>query len=433
MNRHLVLTFLLLLYSPLFFAQAAKTGIVLTDIDNFWDACDRIQQSADSAERIRLLNELYLGKGSEGLKGIIAARGYEAQDFVDAILKYPKYWNSIRSNTAQLDRDKALIEQYFAQLRAVYPDLRPATIYFPVGAFRSAGTYEGDKVLLGAEFMLAHENADLSELPEWVRNAIASSIPYDIPLTALHELIHTQQVRWEHLSIVHRSVAEGVAEFISTLIAEQPVSGPVKFGKENAQQVLDTYMIEIFRDDDVGNWLWGKNQNALEVNDLGYYIGYEICERHYQKAADKAQAIRELIELDFANDTAFAKFVDGAGFLPMSWEEIGIRYESMRPTVTGIVEFRNGSRKVKSGTVTLTLRFSEPMSACCRSFDHDPAQPGEALPVKKVIGWSADMREFSMEVGPLQPRSAYQLILSNMAKEDGGNRIAPYTIAFQTR
>jgi len=433
MTKTILASILILLFGHYSFGQESKTRIVTSDIENFWIAYDAINKTTDSLERIKIIKDLYISKATEGLKGMIVARDYEDYEFVNAILNYPKYWNSIRPNTDNLIKDKEQIEQYFARLKEAYPELKPTDIYFPIGVFRSAGTYQGDKVLLGAEFLLAQNNSDLSELQERVRNAITESMPYDIPLIALHELIHTQQKPWEHMSIIHKSVAEGVAEFISTLLSGRPLGQVIEFGKQNEKRILDRYMIEIFRDDDTRNWLWNNNENELRVNDLGYYIGYEICERYYNKSTDKNQAIKELIELDYSNDYEFAKILDGSGFLPMTWNEIGEKYESMRPKVIGISEFKNGSKKVTSKTKIITIEFSEPMSSCCRSFDYDESRIGEMLNVMKIIGWSADKRKFSFEVDELKPNTNYHLIISYFAKEDGGNRLAPYTIEFRTK
>ncbi|MFN8699725.1 MAG: hypothetical protein ACK500_00720 [Flavobacteriales bacterium] len=42
------------------------------------------------------------------------------------------------------------------------------------------------------------------------------------------------------------------------------------------------------------------------------------------------------------------------------------------------------------------------------------------------------MLRFSFEVNKLKRNTDYQLIISGIPKEDGGNRLAPYTIAFRT-
>ena len=31
--------------------------------------------------------------------------------------------------------------------------------------------------------------------------------------------------------------------------------------------------------------------------DLGYYVGYKICESHYKQAADKKAAVRAILEI----------------------------------------------------------------------------------------------------------------------------------------
>lgn len=432
-RKFLFLIFTLILGINDICGQDIKKQIVSTDIDNFWLAYDQINNSSDSLERIKLINELYIDKATEGLKGLISVRRYEDYEFVHNILHYPKYWNSIRANSSYLLKDTEEIEKYLTKLKEIYPELKSANIYFSIGAFRAGGTYHDHKVLFGAEFMLAQKNAPLDELPERIKNTIKEYAPYDIPLMAIHEYIHTQQKSWENQSIIHLCVAEGVAEFISTLITEKPLSPAVNFGKQNAEKVLEKYMIEIFRDEDVWNWLWNENQNELKINDLGYYIGYEICERYYNNATDKKKAIKDLIELDYSNEVEFAKLVDGTQFLPMTLKEIGVKYKSMQPTVKRLVEFKNGSKQVSSKIKTITVEFSEPMSNCCRSIDFDETKGVEPLLIKKHIGWSNDKKQYSFEIEDLKPNTTYGLVISNFAKEDGGNRLEPYTIRFKTK
>ncbi len=424
---------LLLVFASTVDAQSTEPKIVFTDLENYWKAYDLIVGTSDSLKRLELIQALYIDRGTEGLHALKDARRYRADEWVDNMLKYPNYWNSIRANTSNLVNDTGQIALYLRKLKEVYPALKPATFYFAVGAFRSGGTYHGDKVLFGSEFMLAQKSAKLEELPEQLRKTILAYAPYDVPLTAVHEYIHTQQKRWENQSILHLCVAEGVAEFVSTLITQKPLSPAVQFGKQHPEEVLNRFMVEILRDNDVWNWLWSENRNELKVNDLGYYIGYEICERYYQQATDKKQAIKDLISLDYENEAAFARLVDGSKFLPLSVQDIERRYEQMRPTVKRILELEKGNQNISSSLKTITVEFSEPMSPCCRSVDFDESDGITPLRIKKHIGWSADAMRYTFEVEDLKPNTSYGLIISNFAKADGGNRLAPYTIRFRTR
>lgn len=433
MRRFIVILVILAFGGHESFGQDFNKQFVTTDIDNYWFAYDQINKATDSIERIKLINELYIDKATDGLKGLLTVRRYRDDEFVANMLKYPKFWNSIRGNSSQLLKDSEQIKKYLTMLKEIYPELKPANFYFSFGAFRTGGTYEDNKVLLGAEYLLVQKNTAIEELPNYIQNTINEYVPYDIPLTAIHEYIHTQQKSWEEQSIIHLCVAEGVAEFISTLITEKPLSPPVKFGKQNAEKVMERYMVEVVRNSDVWNWLWSQNKNELKVKDLGYYIGYEICERYYNQATDKKKAIKDLIELDYSNDEEFARLVDSTNFLPMTLNEIGIKYESLRPTVEQIVEFENGSKKVSPKLKTITIEFSEPMSNCCRSFDLDETEGVNPLVIKKHLGWSDDKKRYTFEVDDLTPNTTYGLQISNFAKEDGANRLAPFTIRFKTK
>ena len=67
------------------FGQANKQQFVSTDIDNFWHAYDKISSTKDSVAQYNYLKELYIGKGSIGLKSLVEVRGYTNKEYIDAI------------------------------------------------------------------------------------------------------------------------------------------------------------------------------------------------------------------------------------------------------------------------------------------------------------------------------------------------------------
>src|SRR5690606_27493816 len=119
-------------------------------------------------------------KGTEGLKSLIYVRRYQDYEFVNNIINYPKYWNSIRENSLNVHKEAEQIEEYVKKLKELYPELNPVTIYFSIGAFRSGGTYLDDKILLGGEFLFAQQSSSIEELPERVQKSIKEYAPNDI-------------------------------------------------------------------------------------------------------------------------------------------------------------------------------------------------------------------------------------------------------------
>lgn len=413
-------------------AQSPQAKLHTSDIDHFWEVYDLVHASSDSAEQLRLVQERYVNRGTPGLHSLMQVRDYDAAELTEVMLAYPKYWASIRANTLTAAQQATAASAALQKLQTLYPKVKPADVYFAMGAFRSGGTYYQQQVLLGAEFVFADQQSTIDELPARSQAAIRNYAPTNIPLTVVHEYIHTQQRNFEGISILHSCVAEGVAEFLSTLALGSPLSPPIAFGKQHQQQVIDTFMREVLRDTDTDNWLYGSNANGLLQNDLGYFIGYAICEAHYQKATHKKAVIAQMMELEYLNDSAFAAFVDGSGVLPLRVEQIYEAYENARPKVLQLRELAAGTSNVPVDLKTLTITFSEPMSSCCRSIDPGPDPNALPIPITKFAGLSPDGIHYTLELSPLEPNTTYQLSISNFAKRDGGNRLAPYLISFTT-
>ncbi len=339
-------------------AQKLKQAFIATDIDNFWTAYDKIIATKDSVQQYTLLKELYLDKGTQGLKGLIEVRHYTEKEFMDWITKYPKFWNSIKSNTYKV---KSLYPKIYAniqQLKKAYPNLKPATIYFSVGAFRTGGTTQGNKILIGSELSLADKTTIIDEFPSWRQTFYKNQNPLnELPLLCTHEYIHTQQKELVE-NLLSMCLYEGVAEFISCKVTGTKSDAPaIEFGKANQKIVVDKFVSDLFTMINNYNWLYGENRNELNVRDLGYYIGYEISERYYNLSKDKSKAIKELIELDYTNEKEVERIVDLTELLPKTLDELYNDYEKQRPKVISLSPFENGNQNVKPGVIKISINF----------------------------------------------------------------------------
>lgn len=423
---------LLLLFSLSTQLHGQKQQIVTSDIDHFWQAYDQISKTKDSVEQYKLLQELYLDKASEGLKALMEVRRYTPQAYLEAINRYPKFWNSIRKNTFKSKKLSKEISGNVEKLRQLYPSLKPSTIYFSVGVFRTNGTIRGNNVLIGSEMALSGKNVDVSELPEHPKefNRLYNPI-MEIGLLCTHEYIHTQQ-NLPLDNLLCNSLYEGVAEFISCLATGKSSNTPsFRFAAQNEEMVKRKFINDLFIPNNMYNWIWGNNENELKERDLGYYMGYRICEEYLKRSADKQKAIREMIELDYTNDQAVETFVNQSGYFSQSVQELYDAFEKSRPTVIHMAPFENGSKEANPHTKIITLNFSEPMNPDARGFDYGPLGESHVLMVQKVIGFSEDGKSFSFEVN-LQPGKQYQSLVTNNFVSASGVPLKPYLIDFTT-
>ncbi len=414
------------------FGQKKQLNVVTTDVDHFWEAYDKITTTKDTLLQQQYLQQYYIGKGTEGLKNIMEVRRYSAKNYLDAINQYPLFWKSIRKNTLKSKQLSGPIEKGIAQLKKLYPSLTPVNLYFTMGAFRTNGTISGHNILIGAEMALADKTTVISELPSYLHYYYNTYTPInDLVLLATHESVHTQQKPMVD-NLLSYCLYEGVAEFVSVKATGKPsYLQAIEFGKANEAKVKAKFESDLFKVDKTGDWLWSSRENSFKMRDLGYYIGYAICENYYEKSANKEKAIREMIELEYENTQQFEDFVNQSGYFSSSLEVLYQNYDKKRPYVTGISPFENQSQQVKPGVHAITLHFSEPMNKENRGFDYGPLGENHVLRVSKVIGFSEDGKSFSYEV-ELKPNQHYQSLVTNRFCNTDGAALKPYLIDITT-
>lgn len=294
-----------------------RIEVVDRDVALFWQAYDQVKVLPDRAQQIEVLQTTYLDRGSPGLAAFALAKDYDAATYVDAIRAYPRYWDSVRPRTALAGAAMDKVQHHLRRFAQLYPALKPAGIYFEVGALRSAGTTQEDKVLIGVEMATGDERVDLSQMPErlqrFFRGYFASRPLENLDLLVIHETVHTQQ-RGARTSLLAQAVYEGVADFVAEQVTGRLPDLPyVAYGPAH-----DAAIRAAFRKDMGGNdysaWLYNNTDNGFGTRDLGYYVGYAICQANYRRSADKAKALAEMIELDYADAAAVQRFVDASGY-----------------------------------------------------------------------------------------------------------------------
>lgn len=431
----LTLTLACSLWLSSLFGQGKTKAFTTSDIDNFWKAFDKITATKDSALQYQYLKTLYLDKGTPGLKAIMEVRNFTAASYINAINHYPLFWKSIRINTTRAAQAAATARAEIVKLKKLYPALQPATSYFTIGALGTNGTASNGMVLIGTELAFADEHTVASEFPgrmAGARKQFFSSNPInDIVLLNVHEYIHTNQ-RPIVDNLLSQCIYEGVAEFLSCYVTGKPSAVPaVHWGKKNEDRVRKKFEQDMFNVNRRGLWLWSDQENEFGMRDLGYYVGYTLCERYLDKSKDKKQAVKEMIELDYTNEKMVEQFVDSTGFFSAPLNTLYDHFESRRPVVTGIDEFSNGNQAVNAHTGKITVRFSEPMDTLNRGFDYGPLGENNVLRVRRFIGFSADAMSVSFEV-ELQPGRQYQVQLTSRFRSREGFPLKSYLIDIRT-
>ena len=280
-------------------SDPARAQLVTSDIDHFWRAYDLAASRSTSEERAEVYRHEYFDKGSAGLIDYYVIKIRSITNFVRVLDTHPRYYASLRASSLRVAAQVAPIRAAFRRMKALYPDAIFPDVYFVMGSLTSAGTVSDLGLLLGVDQSTATPDSPRDELSPTVR-AWARGVE-DIPPIVAHELVHFQQKRGAKYTLLRGVLTEGGADFIGELTSGRHTNAPAHaFGNAHEAEVWRRFEHDMQGTDD-RDWIANGASDRVSVAwvaDLGYYVGYQIAKAYYERAADKRQAIRDLIELN---------------------------------------------------------------------------------------------------------------------------------------
>jgi hypothetical protein len=279
------------------------------DIDRFWTAFDSVRNIPEQEKQVEVMKALYTDKGTDGLKLFMKLRKFDAAKLVESIHKYPRFWASIRANTFTIKQKLPFIEKHIRDFKVIYPEMRPANIYFTITAIRAAGTVQDSVVLIGAEIAMGNKTTDVSEFSDKrLANFFNSQDSANIIPVAIHEYVHTQQ-RTESKILLGQAIYEGACDFVTELVLKTTLQNSyLKYGRLHEKELKQAFKEEMLGEN-FDNWLY-NGTTAKTMGDLGYFMGYTICRSYYRHARNKSKALRDIIHLDYSDKTAILKFLE---------------------------------------------------------------------------------------------------------------------------
>lgn len=272
-----------------------KARLVTSDIDNFWRAYDLASQETDGEKKKAIFQREYYDKGSQGLKDFIVLRLGKIDSFVGTLNKYPLYYRSIRQESLKVNSMKDKITRSLRKLKSLYPDAVFPDVYFMIGKLSTGGTTSKNGLLIGTEMYCRTKATPETELGQWLKEVLKSIDT--LPAIVAHEIIHFEQDNASGGTLLAQSINEGSADFLGEMIAGQNINPHLHtFGNPRERELWQEFKKEM-RGNVMTKWLYNGSMAKDRPADLGYYIGYKICESYYQKAKDKKQAIKDILNI----------------------------------------------------------------------------------------------------------------------------------------
>ncbi|QHL87889.1 hypothetical protein GU926_10790 [Nibribacter ruber] len=271
-----------------------KAQLVTTDVHNFWKAYDAAAKHP--AQKQEIFEKQYFGKASAGLQDYFENKIGSVELFMNNLVNKPAFFPAIRKNTLQVDAMKPAIYQSFQKMKELYPAATFPNVYFVIGRYNSAGTVSDNGLLIGIDQFSRSADVPLQELNLWERNNY--NYVHNVPPLIAHELIHFIQSDRNDTTLLSNALTEGMADFIGELISGVNTNQRIHdFANPREKQIWEEFQKEMYLKR-AYNWIANGNQERPDrPADLGYYMGYKICEAYYTKATDKKQAVKDILEM----------------------------------------------------------------------------------------------------------------------------------------
>ncbi|HEV2287430.1 MAG TPA: DUF2268 domain-containing putative Zn-dependent protease [Candidatus Acidoferrales bacterium] len=277
--------------------DAAK--FVTSDLGNFLHAYALASHATTDEEKAAIYQREYLDKGSPGLKDFIDARIKSAANLVRAIDMHPKYYAGLQDVTPQIAPMEPAMRASFRKLKELYGDAVFPDVYFLVGRMNSGGTTGASGLLIGLEMHAKTATTDMGEMDNWLKAVLGP--PDQLPGIVAHELIHYQQTTNNPKTLIAASIIEGSADFVGKMISGQSINQNIyAYGNAHEGELWQEFRGEM-NGTDFSHWLYQGDKSKDRPADLGYFMGYRICEAYYDRATDKRQALRDILTVsDFS-------------------------------------------------------------------------------------------------------------------------------------
>ncbi len=405
--------------------------IITSDVTNFWKAFDAIQTTNDSTQQMIYLQDLFLNKASAGQKKMMEARRYSAEEYLNAIKRFPQFWNSLRANTNNIEQHSDDLLSGIEKLNKLYPISDPAAVYFTMGVFRSPGTGMDSFALIGTEYALGDSTTNTTELSEHQQNYFKINPIEHLQILMVHEYVHTQQKPMVH-NLLCQTIYEGVAEFVAQIATgKETPHKAFKYGPAHAEKVVELFERDMFRAYARFNWLWNNTNNEFGTSDMGYYVGHSMAKNYYETSSDKQEAIKDLVELDYEDTETLHQFVDNTKLLSKPVKQLEQEFEEARPFVSQLLPFENGSRGVDPRTKAITIQFSEPLDGRSTSIDYGPLEAESFPEMSRDRTWADDFNSWTIPV-KLFPNKHYQFMVGENFRNENGDPLRPFLVEFYT-
>ncbi|QNK01451.1 DUF2268 domain-containing putative Zn-dependent protease [Dyella telluris] len=264
--------------------EASSTpAIHIDDVYLFY----KVYDAAGGHPTVDPIQRDYVDHGSDGLHRFFEQRHTTSKAIADAIAAHPAMYADAKRCMAVLPQARKRLDVALDKLMQLDPSARSAPLTIAVGRGKPVAIADASGVMVGLEALCAISYLDANLEDRFV-------------YVLAHEYAHVQQAQLApgvfddaKPTVLEASLIEGSAEFVGEQIAGRVSYAHLAAMARGHEKEIETRFAADEDNTDLSAWLY--NGTLTKPGDMGYWVGYRIAKAYYQHAADKRQALREIL------------------------------------------------------------------------------------------------------------------------------------------
>lgn len=264
----------------------AKARFVYDDVHHFMHA---MAIFADGGNPTEILEREYFGKATPGLRQFVIKYGLTAESVAAAIKKRPEKYQKLGERLIHVKAREASFRAAFVRFKGIVPQAVFPPTYFLVSDYGGIASGSPDGQLITLERRTS-ESIDRMET------------------LLVHELFHFQQlvatgpdefyaIFGDKKTLLGLTIREGAAEFVANRVTGRITQqDALEYVLRHEPEVWARFQPQM-RSQDTSGWMWSEPSVPDQPRDVAYAVGFRIVEAFYGKAADKNQAIRDILSV----------------------------------------------------------------------------------------------------------------------------------------
>jgi hypothetical protein len=269
--------------------------------EDVWNFASALQRLAAGGDTVAILQAEYFDRATAGLQYYLDNNGITAERLAGAIARRPQEFAALIDLPERLAAQADTFRQALTDVKRIIPNAVFAPTTFLIGPWFGASEASEQGVLISVEkpYTAEHKTHTLAHEHIHIQQALAQGI----------EQYQSLYDDGPNRTLLALAIREGSADFLAKLaVGGTTHEGALEYCMAHESELWERFSSEM-AGREPGHWMWAEPMNPAEPRDLGYAMGFMIVRAYYERAEDKAEAVRAILAV-----TDYPAFLEQSGY-----------------------------------------------------------------------------------------------------------------------